>query len=53
MELPHGGVIYTTSVGLARFTPADGRDPVDMLRGIELAGTVEVSGGEVRLIPSG
>lgn len=53
VELPHGGVIYTTSDGLARFTPADGRDPVDMLRGIELAGTVEVSGGEVRLIPSG
>ena len=53
VELPHGGVIYTTSDGLARFTPADGRDPVDMLRGIELTGTVEVSGGEVSLAPWG
>ncbi|MEB4616334.1 hypothetical protein [Leucobacter sp. M11] len=53
VQFEAGGSVYLTRDGRAQFHPEDGRDAAEMLRGLEFAGTVEINGDRVRLIPQG
>lgn len=49
VELGLNGTYFSTTGGVARFTPTDGSDAVDTFRGIDHSGTVEVADGEVHV----